>query len=266
MAKHRFAVFSILSAALCAGTGGTLLADECYDRNVPAPCETVGPQTPRDILNRLGENPVRFSKAPPMRELRLCDIHFHRSAENKIPGSVPAIPPGEGFVCTQMKGATAHDAEGEGADRKVCQNVGLFDTVEVHWVYTTCNVEPAPCLTSCFSPSCLNPELRVAAQVFFLTPNGYPRATDWQESGYDHYPPPPNGNVEFLGSTTGDKFNRPGPNNCSPYQATWSVARSCRPLTLASLGRWCDTNVYNERKPHGVRKLVTDPKLLARIP
>ena len=263
MAKNRFAVLSFLVAALFVGLQGRLLADGCSDPNTPAPCERVGPQSARDIEMKFGTNPVRFSQAPPIERLKLCDIHFHRFAEHKIPGSVAAQPPGKGFVCPIPRRAR-FSPEGEIADRKVCESVGLFDTVEVHWVYTTCNVDPAPCLGSCFSKSCLNPELRVAAQLFYVTPDNYPRAIDWADAGYDTTPPRPHRNVEYMGSTTGSVFN--GVNTCSPYQATWSVSPRCLPLTMASLGSWCERNEFDERKPHGVRDLVTDPKLLSRIP
>lgn len=263
MAKNRFAVLSFLVFASFAGTQGGLLADTFEAPGTMASCAKAGPQTPRDILNTAGENPVRFSKALPVTRLRLCDIHFHRYAEHKIPGTVAATPPGEGFVCRQSSEG-AQEAAKEGDPRKVCESVELFDTVEVHWVYTSCNVEPAPGLESCLSPACVNPELRAVGQVFYLTPDNYPRAVDWRTAGYDRYPPAPSGNVEFLGSTTGDKYN--GADTCSPFQVSWSVARTCRPMTLSSLGRWCDDNVYDETKPQGVRSLVTDVKLLARIP
>ena len=262
MAKNRLAVVSFLVVASTLGPAGGLLADTFEDPEEMAPCAKAGPQAPRDILKTAGENPIRFNKAAPVTRLRLCDIHFHRFAEHKIPGTLPAKPPGEGFVC-QLP-AAGKQVEEESGDRKVCESVELFDTVEVHWVYTTCNVEPAPKLDSCFSKACVNPELRAVGQVFYLTPDGYPNTVDWKRAGYDHYPPPPTGNVEFLGSTTGDKYN--GADTCSPYQVTWSVARGCKPMTLSSLGRWCDDNVYDETKPQGVRKLVTDLKFLSHIP
>lgn len=38
------------------------------------------------------------------------------------------------------------------------------DTIEVHWVYTSCDVQPGPTLGSCLSDACANPDLRVETQ------------------------------------------------------------------------------------------------------
>ena len=46
-------------------------------------CTGYGPQTPRDIDNRAGENKSRFSMAPSYTELNLCHLHFHVNAEHK---------------------------------------------------------------------------------------------------------------------------------------------------------------------------------------
>ena len=42
------------------------------------------------------------------------------------------------------------------------------DTIEVHWVHTTCDVDPGKGLGSCLSDACANPQLRVEAQVFLV--------------------------------------------------------------------------------------------------
>ncbi len=65
--------------------------------------------------------------------------------------------------------------------------------------------------------------------------------------------------VQFLGSTTGTKFSE---QICSPYQVTWSVRPRCAKLDINSVGAWCRDNVFDEDHAHGVRKLVTDPRLL----
>jgi len=49
-------------------------------------CTTFGPQTPRDISNKMGINPVEFTLAPASTELNLCNIHTHTNAEHKGPG------------------------------------------------------------------------------------------------------------------------------------------------------------------------------------
>lgn len=48
-----------------------------------ATCEGFGPQTPRDIDQKDGENSVKFSLAKPASEMNLCNIHFHEGAEHK---------------------------------------------------------------------------------------------------------------------------------------------------------------------------------------
>lgn len=46
-------------------------------------CVGFGPQAPRDIDNRAGENKLIFSLAPSHTEINLCNIHFHSHAEHK---------------------------------------------------------------------------------------------------------------------------------------------------------------------------------------
>jgi len=270
----RFAVrLTIFSAALLALSHGVAFADECAPAAVVS-CETAGPQAPRDVDNPTGTNPVRFAKAPPAADMRLCDIHFHRFAEHKVRDSVDAgrldadtvaaLGQGEGYVCREGEALFAtRDEPGTVAHREGCQGVGFGDTIEVHWVFTTCDVEPAPCLTSCFSGACRNPQLRVEAQVFYLTDPDYPRPEDWAEEGYAAAPPESDDRVEYLGSTTGSAYNEE--DACSPFQVTWSVRRDCRALTLESLDAWCEHNEFEEDHPHGVRSLVTKPGRLSEI-
>jgi cadmium carbonic anhydrase-like repeat protein len=260
MSKGSSAVASILSVVVLAGTSGAALAAECP----PAPvvsCEKVGPQSPRDIQSSLGRNPVRYSEALPFTALRLCDIHFHKLAEHKVPATVPAPGGQPGYVCRATPRSDSHAPATTDAHQSGCAGVSPGDTIEVHWVFTSCNVEPAPCLTSCFSAACVNPELRVETQIFYLTPT---HGDDWARAGYSRTPPTAGaGTVEYLGSTTGDSYDENA--KCSPIQATWKVRPTCRPLTLESLNKWCDDNPFHEDHAHGVRKLVTRPELLSRI-
>jgi len=46
-------------------------------------CKGYGPQAPRDIENRSGENRSNFSLAPKYTELNLCNLHFHVNVEHK---------------------------------------------------------------------------------------------------------------------------------------------------------------------------------------
>jgi len=68
--------------------------------------------------------------------------------------------------------------------------------------------------------------------------------------------------VEFLGSTTGPSFTE---QQCSPLQVSWSVRPQCAKVSISSLSEWCKDNVFEEDHAHGVRKLVTNPKLLSEI-
>ena len=48
-------------------------------------------------------------------------------------------------------------------------------------------------------------------------------------------------------------------------QASSSVRPKCAKLDINSLGIWCKNNEFSEDHTHGVRKLVTNKKLLSII-
>lgn len=234
-------------------------------------CTGFGPQTPRDIDNLLGENKRLFTKAPAAENMNLCNIHFHKNAEHKAKDF--AIFAGEGvnggYQCAISQQLTA--AELKAPKGKVCGNLKPGDTIEVHWVHSSCDVKPGKGLGSCLSNSCANPDLRVETQVFTLVNDT--NALDFNDlsydgnvvNGYHQAKAIPNNTgkaVEFLGSTTGPKYTE---QTCSPLQVTWSVRPQCAKLDINSIAKWCESNVFEEDHAHGVRKLVTDPKLLAPI-
>jgi hypothetical protein len=68
--------------------------------------------------------------------------------------------------------------------------------------------------------------------------------------------------VEYVGSTTGPTYTE---QKCSPFQGTWSVRSNCAKVDINSLSEWCKDNVFEENHAHGVRKLVTNTKLLDEI-
>ena len=68
--------------------------------------------------------------------------------------------------------------------------------------------------------------------------------------------------VEFLGSTTGPTYTD---QKFSPFQVSWSVRPQCAKVDINSLSEWCKGNIFEEDHAHGVRKLVTNPKLLSKI-
>lgn len=132
-------------------------------------------------------------------------------------------------------------------------------------------MKPGKGLGSCLSVKCLNPDLRVETQVFTLVNDD--DALDFNDLSYDgnvvngyhqakHIPNSTGAPVEFLGSTTGPIFTE---KSCSTLQVTWNVRPQCAKLNINTIGKWCEANIFEEDYAHGVRQLVTNPKLLSPI-
>ncbi|WP_417690688.1 delta-class carbonic anhydrase [Roseibium sp.] len=237
-------------------------------------CQGFGPQTPRDISDTTGSNPINFSRAPEPTQLNLCNIHTHTNAEHKGPGFTIFAGDGDhgGYQCNDSKRLT--DAELVEPDHAAMAYHGVKpgDTIEVHWVYTSCQVTPGKGLGSCLTKACTNPELRVESQVFLVANNK--SALNFMDYTYRgqlvaglHQPkalPAGTGEpVVFAGSTTGTSFTQ---EICSPFQVTWSVRPQCAKLDINSLNEWAKSgNVFQKDHSHGVRQLVTAPELLAPI-
>jgi len=234
-------------------------------------CEGFAGQTPRDIDSVIGTNPVKFSLAPPSSDMNLCNIHFHKNAEHKAKDFSIYAGDGKngGYQCGVSKSLTKSELKAPKGE--ICKGLKPGDTIEVHWVHTSCDVAPGPGLGSCLSDACANPDLRVETQVFTLVNDS--NALDFntlsydgnQVNGFHQAKAIPNNTgvpVEFMGSTTGPKYTE---KVCSPLQVTWSVRPHCIKLDINTIGKWCEGNVFNEDHAHGVRKLVTDPRLLAPI-
>jgi len=235
-------------------------------------CVGYGPQTPRDIDNLAGENDRIFSIAPSYKKLNLCNIHFHVNAEHKAKDY--SIYAGEGdhghgggYKCNDSKSLTK--AELKSPAKNNCAGVKPGDTIEVHWVYSSCDVTPGEGLGSCLSEACGNPDLRVESQVFIVVND--PSAKNFLDLVYDGnmvnglhqakaLPDDTGHPVVFLGSTTGPKYTE---QKCSPFQVTWSVRPECAKIDINSLSHWCGGNIFKENHAHGVRELVTNPKLLS---
>jgi len=241
-------------------------------------CVGFGPQTPRDIDSLAGENKRMFSMAPPSTEMNLCNIHFHENAEHKAADfSIYAGDGNHGYDSGYQCGISKELSKAELAPTKgaICKgkhgDLQPGDTIEVHWVHSSADVKPGPTLGSCLDDATMNPALRVETQVFTLVNDS--NALDFNDLDYDgnmvngyHQPkalPTNTGKpVEFLGSTTGPKYSE---QQCSPLQVGWSVRPHCAKLDINSVGEWCKDNAFNEDHAHGVRKLVTNPKLLSTI-
>jgi len=262
--------------ALTLGTLSTaaIASDHPPAQNGGAACEGYGPQTPRDIDNVTGTNKRIFATAPEFKDLNLCNIHFHNNAEHKAKDFSIYAGEGEhghggGYQCSISKSLSK--AELTPPKEKVCKGLKPGDTIEVHWVYTSCDTKPGHGLGSCLSAACVNPSLRVETQIFTVVNDS--SALDFNDltysgnvvNGYHQAKALPTGTgkpVEFLGSTTGPKYTE---QQCSPMQVTWSVRPQCGKVDINSLGKWCKGNVFKEDHAHGVRKLVTNPKLLSEI-
>lgn len=259
-------MFSTMSLQAVAATSSPEV-----DHETGEACVGYGPQTPRDIDNVEGNNARIFSMAPDPGEMNLCNIHFHENAEHKAEAFSIFAGEGDhaGYQCAISK--TLSEAELAPVSGDVCNGLTPGDTIEVHWVHTSCDIEPGAGLGSCLSDKCANPDLRVETQVFTLVNDSSALNFDDfayggnVENGYHQAKSLPLGTgvpVEFLGSTTGPSYSEAV---CSPLQVGWSVRPGCAKLDINSLGEWCEANVFEEDHAHGVRKLVVNPDLLSEI-
>ena len=234
-----------------------------------------GPQSPRNIDNYKGENTAVFSHAPTSSNMNLCNIHFHKNAEHaggefsKYAGNGN----GKGFKSGYLYSGSLTKSESKPAKIEICPSdhgaLLVGDTIEVHNVHTSAIVKPGPTLGSCLSDSIKNPQLRVEAQVYVLVNDA--NALDFAQistvssvNGYYQAIATPTNTgkpVVYSGSTTGPSYNEAG----SPFQVTWSVKPKVAKVDINSVGKWCESNVFNEDHAHGVRNLVINPALLSKI-
>ena len=254
-------------------TTGFASSDGHAAKTGPA-CTGFGPQTPRDIDSKKGTNPQTFSLAPASSNMNLCNIHFHNNAEHKARDFAIYAGEGEhghggGYQCGMSKKLSKAELARPAGD--ICKGLKPGDTIEVHWVHSSCQIKPGKGLGSCLNDKCANPDLRVETQVFTLVNDK--KAMNFMDFAYGgtrrkglhqarSLPGGTGKAVEFMGSTTGPKYTEAA---CSPLQVTWSVRPQCAKLDINSLGAWCKNNEFAEDHAHGVRKLVTNPKLLSVI-
>ena len=238
-------------------------------------CTDMGPQAPRDISNGYGLNAVQFTMAPAATEMNLCNIHTHTNAEHKGPGFTVFVNNTDngGYACNGTVNLTAEELRDPYPGKAIYKGVKPGDTIEVHWVHTSCDVTPGKGLGSCLSDMCKDPLLRVEAQVFLVVNNPV-NALDFTGVAYngtirngkhqaEMIPSDTGDPVVFRGSTTGPGYNQ---STCSPLNVTWSVRPECMHVDIGSLHRWSEQgNVFKETKSHGVRQLVTAPELLSPI-
>lgn len=234
-----------------------------------------GPQSPRDIDSLTGNNPRLFAEAPAATHMNLCNIHFHKNAEHKG-GEFTVFAgngDGKGYQSGYKYNGPFSESELMPAGEPVCQSdhggLATGDTIEVHYVYSTAQVEPGYTLAACLNESIGNPQLRVETQVYALVNDenalNFVELTEHAEVDGLHQalniPTNTGAPVQYAGSTTGPGYNEKG----SPFQVTWSVRPKVAKVNIATVGQWCEGNTFNEDHAHGVRNLVINPELLSNI-
>ncbi|MDX8410152.1 MAG: delta-class carbonic anhydrase [Mariprofundales bacterium] len=236
-----------------------------------------GPQSPRDIDAVAGINARNFSRAPASSKMSLCNIHFHKNAEHKAKDfSIYAgNGNGEGYQSGYKYDTTGlNKAELSPTKHKMCDShhstLRPGDTIEVHYVYSTAQVKPGPTLGACLSKAINNPQLRVETQVYVLVNDNnaldFKSLTQFSKTKPGLYqatgiPTNTGMPVQYEGSTTGPGYNEKG----SPFQVTWSVRPHVSKVNIATVGKWCERNVFDEDHGHGVRNLVKNIDLLSKI-
>ena len=282
MLKHTYIIFTTTTLMLSTviSYGAETVSDEFIEKQRASLAKNTegagfGPQTPRDIDQADGNNTRIYSSAPAYSKMNLCNIHFHEGAEHKG-GEFTKYAgngDGEGYNTGYLYSGKLNEAELKPLPKPIGQglkgSLQSGDTIEVHYVHTTAQVEPGPTLGSCLSEAIKNPQLRVEAQVFVLVND--PNALDFVEltkhevvNGVHQAVNIPNntGNpVQFEGSTTGPSYNENG----SPFQVSWSVRPQVAKVDINSVAKWYELNIFNERKAHAVRNLVKNPDLLTPI-
>lgn len=281
MSKKTTLVLSIASALVYSATANakdvsdSVIAEQraALEKNTDA--KGFGPQSPRDIEQTYGTNMRSFSTAPNRSELNLCNIHFHKNAEHSG-GEFTTYAgngDGKGSNTGYVYNGTLSSSQLKPVKSKVCAAKGdplqSGDTLEVHFVHSSAQIQPGPTLGACLADSTMNPGLRVETQVIVLANDS--KAIDFKDmakveqvNGYYQAPNIPSNTgipVEYLGSTTGPSYNEQG----SPLQVSWSVRPGVAVVDINSVGEWCNDNVFKEDHAHGVRNLVTNPKLLSPI-
>ncbi len=234
-----------------------------------------GPQSPRDIDSTAGKNSRIFNAAPPSTDMNLCNIHFHKNAEHKGGEFTQYAGNGDGhgYQSGFKYSGTLSALELKAAEGEVCPNkhgaLNAGDTIEVHYVHSTAQVNPGPTLGACLSDAIKNPQLRVETQVYVLVNDtnalDFSKLTLHENSNGSHQavniPSNTGTPIQYAGSTTGPGYNEAG----SPFQVTWSVRPNVAKVNINSVGQWCKGNTFNEDHAHGVRNLVINPELLSVI-
>lgn len=274
-------ILSIFVATSCLLAGGAedVSSDYISQQNAELIKNTqgkgFGPQSPRDIDSKDGKNNILFNEAPSYENMNLCNIHFHKNAEHKGGEFTKYAGNGDGhgYQSGYRYSGELTSLELTSTENEICpsKHGGLQsgDTIELHYVHSSAQVNPGPTLGACLNDSIKNPQLRVETQVFVLVNDK--NAADFNEltkvgkvNGYNqalNIPKNAGTPVSYTGSTTGPSYNEKG----SPFQVSWNVRPKVIKVDINTVGTWCKGNVFKEDHAHGVRNLVTDPSLLSQI-
>ncbi|SLN72475.1 hypothetical protein TRL7639_04323 [Falsiruegeria litorea R37] len=273
-------VFSSPPLPTLASDGGQSVSDEAIAEqraNLAAATSGAGfgPQSPRDIDAAQGSNTRAFGTAPDYTQMNLCNIHFHENAEHKG-GEFTTFAGngnGEGYGTGFQYDGSISETEAAPIDERIGQSehgdLVPGDTIEIHFVHSTAQVQPGPTLGSCMNEEITNPQLRVETVVAVLVNDS--TALDFtkmaavvQQDGLYQVPNLPNDlgePVNYAGSTTGPGYNE----KASPFQVSWSVRPKVARINISTVGDWLSDNVFDENHAHGVRNLVVNPELLSQI-
>jgi hypothetical protein len=236
---------------------------------------TYGPQSPRDLSTREGQNIKYFGTAPNHKIMHLCNIHFHKGAEHKGGEFTTFIGEGkgDGNNTGYRYDGQLSVSESEDYKEKVCAGDGdglvVGDTIETQFVFSTAGVKPGATLSACFAENTINPQLRVEGQVMVLTNDGqgysFVDLTYFRlERGFYQAPniPIDTGKpIQYAGSTTDPSYNE----KASPLQVSWSVRPKVIKVDIGTVKEWCEDNVFDEDRAHGVRNLIINPNLLSPL-
>ncbi len=234
-----------------------------------------GPQSPRDIDAITGSNSRLFNTAPPSSKMNLCNIHFHKNAEHKGGQFTKYAGNGDGhgYQSGYKYSGKLNASELKSAGHEICPSthgaLSVGDTIEVHYVHSTAQINPGPTLGSCLSDAIKNPQLRVETQVYVLVNDNnalnFANLTKHGKMKGLHQamniPSNTGTPIQYAGSTTGPGYNEKG----SPFQVTWNVRPNVAKVNIESVGKWCTGNTFKEDHAHGVRNLVINPNLISTI-
>jgi hypothetical protein len=257
------------------GAEKTVASPSVMEHSSVTGVDKFGPQSPRDLSKKGGQNTLHFSPAPSSGQMNLCNIHFHKNAEHKWGefSTYAGQGDGHGYQTGFKYSGKLNSKESQKLDAEVCTSkhggLQVGDTIEVHYVYSTAKISPGATLAACLNEALNNPQLRVEAQVMVLVND--PKAANFVElarvqkiNGFYQAPQRPANTgrpVQYAGSTTGAAYNE----KASPLAVTWRVRPKVLKVNAPSVGQWCDGNDFKEDHAHSVRNLVNNEKLLAPI-